>query len=323
MAQILYLNQYFTTTLSVVGGINDSQTTGIVLQAVSGLDTTKPGIALFNYADPLNTSIAEWIEFTAINSTTKTLTGVTRGGEGFSAKSHSNGVTVAFPISESHVNRIAQKITGSDSIDNSLLLGQIATPDNPASGKNRVYFKSDDKLYKLTSSGTESEVGGGSSGGQVLDFSNAILPDANFPGISKTVGTNWVYKTLDFDPSTDEACYWNVQIPTDVTPASAKLVLLWTASAGTAAQAAYFDVVTRSLANDEVVDATTTPSTATDSANDALIATGDLHVLPITLTTTGWAAGDLLQIKLSRDANHASDNLNGDVKLIQAFLEIR
>mgnify|MGYP000894219966 CR=1 FL=1 len=114
MAQILYLNQYFTTTLSVVGGINDSQTTGIVLQAVSGLDTTKPGIALFNYADPLNTSIAEWIEFTAINSTTKTLTGVTRGAEGFSAKSHSNGVTVAFPISESHINRIAAKLDGTD-----------------------------------------------------------------------------------------------------------------------------------------------------------------------------------------------------------------
>jgi len=45
---------------------------------------------------------------------------------------------------------------------------QITTPANPASGYNKTYFKSDNKMYKLTSSGVESEVGGGSGspGGQ-------------------------------------------------------------------------------------------------------------------------------------------------------------
>lgn len=37
---------------------------------------------------------------------------------------------------------------------------QIATPSNPAAGKNKLYFKSDGKLYKLTSGGVESEIGG-------------------------------------------------------------------------------------------------------------------------------------------------------------------
>lgn len=112
-ATIYYESQYFTTTLSKVGGLNASQTTGIVLQSVSGIfDTTKPGIALLNYSDPLNTSICEWVPYTSINSTTKTLVGVTRGGEGFSAHTHDNGVTVAFPHSKSHINEIADLVKG-------------------------------------------------------------------------------------------------------------------------------------------------------------------------------------------------------------------
>lgn len=114
MAQLLYQQQYFTTTLSVTGGIDASQTTGIVIQSVSGLDTTKPGIALLSYSDPLNETTAEWVEYTAINSTTKEFTGVTRGVEKGSAKAHTNGVTVAFPVSESHINRINEKLNGSD-----------------------------------------------------------------------------------------------------------------------------------------------------------------------------------------------------------------
>lgn len=115
---IYYESQYFTTTLSKVGGINASQTTGIVLQSVSGIfNTAKPGIALLNYSDPLSTTTAEWVTFTSINSTTKTLVGVTRGAEGFSAKTHDNGVTVAFPHSKSHVNQMATLLEGIDTGD--------------------------------------------------------------------------------------------------------------------------------------------------------------------------------------------------------------
>lgn len=149
--KLYYLNQFITTTLSVVGGIDDSQTTGIVLQSTTGIDTSKPGIALINYSDPLNTAIAEWVTYTSIS--TGELQGVTRGAEGYSAKSHSNGVTIAFPISESHVNNLASMFdtTGLD-------IAQISTPASPDSGRNKVYFKSDGDLYKLTSGGTESAV---------------------------------------------------------------------------------------------------------------------------------------------------------------------
>jgi hypothetical protein len=49
---------------------------------------------------------------------------------------------------------------------------QISTPANPASGHNKIYFKSDDKLYKLTSSGAETEIGG--LGGETLAQTLAI-----------------------------------------------------------------------------------------------------------------------------------------------------
>lgn len=41
---------------------------------------------------------------------------------------------------------------------------QVATPANPSSGYNKLYFKSDEKLYKLTSGGVETEIGASSAG---------------------------------------------------------------------------------------------------------------------------------------------------------------
>lgn len=110
MATNYFLNQYFTTTLNVGGGIDASQTTGIIVQAVSGLDITKPGVACITYADPINTSTAEWVTYTSIDGSNE-LQGVTRGAEGFGAKTHSNGAVIAFPLSESHINTLATALS--------------------------------------------------------------------------------------------------------------------------------------------------------------------------------------------------------------------
>lgn len=147
-----YLNQYFTTILNVGGGLDNSQTTGIVIQSVSGLDITKPGVACLTYSDPINTSTAEWITYTSINGSNE-LQGVVRGTEGFSAKTHLNGAVVAFPLSESHINDI-NAMFDSTGLD----IAQITTPANPDSGRNKLYFKSDDKAYTLTSAGVETTV---------------------------------------------------------------------------------------------------------------------------------------------------------------------
>lgn len=55
----------------------------------------------------------------------------------------------------------------------------ISTPTNPASGYIRVYAKSDDKLYKLTSAGVETEITGGTGpGGGINATSNTSFPSS-------------------------------------------------------------------------------------------------------------------------------------------------
>lgn len=52
-----------------------------------------------------------------------------------------------------------QTFTGTNTLNNELIGKQITTPANPSAGYDKLYFKSDDKLYRLTSGGTESTVG--------------------------------------------------------------------------------------------------------------------------------------------------------------------
>lgn len=161
MATLKYLSQYFTTSLNVGGGINDSQTTGIVLLDVSGVsDTSKPGQICISYSDPIDTSVAEWIDYTSINGS-KELVGVTRGREGYSAHSHLQSATVAFVLSASHHNDIVDQLNGTatGAVLKAPLLTHESSVSTPASGKLAIYAKSDDKVYKKNSAGTETEFG--------------------------------------------------------------------------------------------------------------------------------------------------------------------
>ena len=114
MATLKYLSQYFSTTLNVGGGIDASQTTGIILQSVSGVtDITKPGQICITYSDPIDTSVAEWIDYTSINGSNE-LVGAVRGREGFSAHAHLQGATVAFVLSASHHNDVVDLLNGTE-----------------------------------------------------------------------------------------------------------------------------------------------------------------------------------------------------------------
>lgn len=64
-------------------------------------------------------------------------------------------------------------LLGGVSVDTSFTGKQIATPSNPAASYNKIYFKSDERLYLLTSGGTESLVGNISGSTGATD--NAIL----------------------------------------------------------------------------------------------------------------------------------------------------
>lgn len=143
-----YAHQFVTTSLNVGGGIDASQTTGIVLQSLNNVDATKPSVACISWADPLSTSVAEWVTYTSINSTTNELQGVTRGAEGYSAKTHSNGATVAFPLSKAHINELNDSVDTGWVIVNETFTYASAKTITVASGA-ASRFQKGDKL-KLT-----------------------------------------------------------------------------------------------------------------------------------------------------------------------------
>lgn len=131
MANLVFGSQNFSTTLNVGGGINNSQTTGIILTSVTGLDTNG-GILCINWAATLDTASAEYIEYGGISG--NELTGVTRGVEGTSAKAHVNGATVVAVVSKAHINRINDKLEGTDAD------GIAPAEINDANGNELVKF---------------------------------------------------------------------------------------------------------------------------------------------------------------------------------------
>ena len=70
--------------------------------------------------------------------------------------------------------------------ETSLILEHIATPSNPSSGSNKLYTKSDDKLYLLDSSGTETEIGAGGGGGA------PYTAKVSSTGVVSDENTNWI-----------------------------------------------------------------------------------------------------------------------------------
>jgi hypothetical protein len=111
MSNPIYGSENFSTTLNVGGGINNSQTTGIVLTAVTNLDTSG-GILGLEWASTIDTSTYEEIEYGGV--TGNELTGVTRGVNGTSAKAHSNGAVIVAVISKTHISRLADKLRSVD-----------------------------------------------------------------------------------------------------------------------------------------------------------------------------------------------------------------
>lgn len=80
---------------------------------------------------------------------------------------HSTDTTSVHGITDT--STLATK-TGTEDISgktftDAITLSEIATPSSPAASKHKIYPKSDGKLYKLNSSGTEVEVGSGAGGG--------------------------------------------------------------------------------------------------------------------------------------------------------------
>ena len=122
-------------------------------------------------------------------SSTQTLTHKTLTGSTM-ANVYADGVNL-LALPSGVVDTLVAKTT-TDTLTNKTLTGvvisdyedftEIAAPATPASGKVRVYAKSDNKLYKKDSTGVEQQVGSGSGAGGINYVSNGDFGDGTITG---------------------------------------------------------------------------------------------------------------------------------------------
>jgi hypothetical protein len=129
------------------------------------------------------------------------------------------------------------------------------------------------------------------------------------------LGTQLVYQeTLDFDQSTDEGAEIAIVMPAEWNGGTITLTPYWTASSGTGDVVWSFQTRAYSDANG-YNGAFSTAVTSTDTRGTL----NALHIAPTTsaITITGVSGVDqLIVIRITRDADNASDTLTGDAKLI-------
>lgn len=152
-------------------GISDASVTSFGLISATSLPTDTAVILTVDRVNSSGEATPSKMERIIGVMSGTTVTSCVRGLEG-TAQSHSAGAVVEIVISKSNINKLMEGILAEHNQDGThgdvsstsitttgAITGtQISTPTNPASGKNKLYFKAGDKLYKLTSSGVESEV---------------------------------------------------------------------------------------------------------------------------------------------------------------------
>jgi hypothetical protein len=163
-----------------------------------------------------------------------------------------------------------------------------------------------------------------------LPIGSATLPDGSAsnaaPAIQRVKGSEAAptkhYLQAVFDPATDEMLYWSFRMPDDYASGPV-LKLLWTTNDVGAGESCVWGgaigAVTAADADTPVEHALATASTTTTDVNTTearrLIETS------ITLSNTdSVAAGDLVIVRVYRDADNAADDLSSDAELIAVSL---
>ena len=233
--------------------------------------------------------------------------------------------TSASVASSADVNQTQENIT-------SLLSGvapfnQVATPANPATDKVYLYFKSDNKLYKKTSAGTELEVGaGGAKPNYRLELPAGSM---NREGIADPadlitlIGTNLNKKAEAFDSATTEYLYTSFEVPDDIATSGNITFSIW----GVRATGSSGNIVFNALSiNKQSGDSWDDATSGVASSSGAKTPTGDgkedKFTWTLSISTSTWTAGDTIDLYLARDISDGADTLSGDYNLTNFLITI-
>lgn len=151
----------------------------------------------------------------------------------------------------------------------------------------------------------------------LLKPESANFPATNFPQLVKNVGTNRVDYTLDYDTTTGEGAEWEVLIPTGAVFTAAAIEVSSRQAANTTGTIGWV-IGTVVTANNELWDTAVTNTTLTAAVNVGTA--GRVFKQTVAIPVTGWAAGEVLTIRVTRDV--ANDNTNEDCKFMNAVLRL-
>jgi hypothetical protein len=153
------------------------------------------------------------------------------------------------------------------------------------------------------------------SGGGTKTYATFTATDNQPPATAyATLDTRNSIAVLDFDDATDESAVFVSIIPEAASLGSGlKIRLHWMASTATSGDVVW-DVSLERMTTDLDTDSFDTIASGTAAANGT---SGILTVTEITLTTIdSVTAGDGFRLKVTRDANNASDTMTGDAELV-------
>lgn len=127
-------------------------------------------------------------------------------------------------------------------------------------------------------------------------------------------------RTIDsylFDQTTEESVQFQMAMPCEWDLGTVKFKFYWTADSGTGTVA--WGIKGTAFADDDAIDGFAWGTEI--ETTDTLITTGDIHICTSAAVTIGNtpAANDMVMFMLSRKT--ASDNLNGDAKLIGVSMQ--
>jgi hypothetical protein len=145
------------------------------------------------------------------------------------------------------------------------------------------------------------------------------FPTSN-PGVPACqTGANTQIGTMDFADASDLSAQYHLMLPADWT-STVDATFKWFTSATSGDVVWQLSTICR--ADAEVAEASfNTASTVTDTAKGTTLQLNDASIT--TVTVTGCAAGELLLLKVQRNAGHASDSLAATARLVGLELTLR
>jgi hypothetical protein len=190
---------------------------------------------------------------------------------------------------------------------------QASAPATPASGFGRYYTTTTGKPAHVNDAGTPQIL---YTNPEIFIRAISMIPTltaGSAPLATSETTTNDVnYQSLDFDQTTQEHANFTIVMPDDWNAGTVTFKAYWTAAAG--AGTVVWGLQGISFADDDALD---TAFGTAQTSTDTLLATGDMHISPVSsaITIAGTpAVGEPVVFRIYRDT--ATDTLTGDAKLI-------